>query len=339
MSTPAVPPSPPRRRWLRRALLYAPLLAIVLAVLLHPYPRQTLFGPTVDGVPVAYWQDVYRAQCDRRGSGESLVARALHQLGFEPAAVATADFNRDDMLPVVLGLVGDPSAGVRAEVAHNLTRRPLSDESSTGLLRLLNDPEPWVRSQTAWALSFRAVNLDAALARLIELADDPDALCRVNAAAAAHFISDKSFKRATRILTAALKDSDPEVRRQAASHLLWAGEDNPAIALPALATCVEGDPDPTVRRYSAVALLPFGRAAVPTLAVALRDQDSLVRGAAAGILGRIGPEARDAVPALDRLRNDPDADVRQRALGSLAYIDPKRYPPTKDEPRDPGRDR
>ena len=46
------------RRWLLGLLGAAALLFGVL--MLHPYPRQSLFGPTIRGKPWCEWEDTVR---------------------------------------------------------------------------------------------------------------------------------------------------------------------------------------------------------------------------------------------------------------------------------------
>ena len=52
------------RRWLLGSLVAAALLFGVL--MLHPYPRQSLFGPTIRGKPWCVWENTIRRQYSER---------------------------------------------------------------------------------------------------------------------------------------------------------------------------------------------------------------------------------------------------------------------------------
>ena len=66
MDPQAAPPNktPRPKRWRLRALVCTPLAVLCLVTLLHPYLRQSLFGPTVRGKPLCYWQDQFRARAE-----------------------------------------------------------------------------------------------------------------------------------------------------------------------------------------------------------------------------------------------------------------------------------
>ena len=45
----------------RRLLTFAGILALLFGLaMLHPYPRQSLFGPKIDGVPWCIWENKIR---------------------------------------------------------------------------------------------------------------------------------------------------------------------------------------------------------------------------------------------------------------------------------------
>src|SRR5262249_36308356 len=83
--------------------------------------------------------------------------------------------------------------------------------------------------------------------------------------------------------------------------------------------------DPARRRQAAGALGalgPGGKAAIPSLAAALRDDDEGVCLAAALALGTMGSDARAAVPALAERVKDQKQTVRHAALVALSAIGP-----------------
>src|SRR5438874_10077431 len=100
-------PAPPRpKRWRRRALLYGVLLLLVVLVLLNPYARQSLFGPTVRDLPLCYWQDQFRLAADPTINQSSALNQLLQALGLRRPMVGDIP-NGPDMLPVYLGLLDD----------------------------------------------------------------------------------------------------------------------------------------------------------------------------------------------------------------------------------------
>jgi HEAT repeat protein len=319
-------PRPKRRR--RRAVLYGVLLLVVGLVLLNPYARQSLFGPTVRDMPVCYWQEQFRLANDPNSYQSSGLNRLLEWLGLRRTAAAESPHGRD-MLPVYLGLVDDRSVRVRRNVAHAIAALPGSPESDAALLRLLDDADAQVRADAAYGITFGRPDLKAALPRLTELMDDPSGLCRAHAAEAAYLISGKKLPRAVPVLTAVLSDPDGEARSVAVQALTETAD--PA-ALPAVAACVTQDSSFHVRRTGAFFLKRFGRPAVPALVTLLRDVNPSVREVAAASLGELGERARAAVPALEALRQDTTESVREQAAAALSRIDPERYPVRKDEP-------
>ena len=78
-----------------------------------------------------------------------------------------------------------------------------------------------------------------------------------------------------------------------------------------------------LRMATVIALLRIGRPAVEILIESLRDDDWVVREAAADLLGKIG-DVRAVEPLMERLRLDKDTGVKEHALKSLGLIgDPR----------------
>ena len=124
-------------------------------------------------------------------------------------------------------------------------------------------------------------------------------------------------------LAALLKDSEPRVRRAAASTL-WGLGTRMGPAVPNLAETLR-DPDPDVRLSAAMALESAGShasAAVPALIAALKDSEVQVRLYACKALGAAGPSARAAIPALndaakvDYLRGSAEDALRRIRTGA-----------------------
>ena len=130
-----------------------------------------------------------------------------------------------------------------------------------------------------------------------------------------HKASGKGDPRMIAALTAALKDSDKEVR-ETAMHALVQMRD-PSIYEPLLQALKDTSPD--VREQAAFGLgqLRDRRAVVP-LTEALKDSNADVREQAAFALGQIRDRA--SVPALNIAIKDANPDVREQVVFALGQI-------------------
>lgn len=125
----------------------------------------------------------------------------------------------------------------------------------------------------------------------------------------------KGDPRMIAALTAALKDSDKEVR-ETAMHALVQMRD-PSIFEPLVQALKDGSAD--VRTQAAFGLGQLrDRRAVEPLAGALKDQNAEVRQQAAFALGQI--RDRGAVSALNAAMKDTDAEVREQAVFALGQL-------------------
>ena len=141
---------------------------------------------------------------------------------------------------------------------------------------------------------------------------DSDAEVRQQAAFALSQLRDP---RAVPALTSALKDESDEVREQAIFALSQIRDVN---AVPALTTALS-DPKANVRQQAAFALSQIGdEKAVPALVGALKDKDAEVRQQAAFALSQIGDES--AIEPLTALLKDPSSEVRQQAIFALSQL-------------------
>jgi HEAT repeat protein len=116
-----------------------------------------------------------------------------------------------------------------------------------------------------------------------------------------------------------LEDPDPGVRWEGAMLL---GELGAAAgsAVPALTAALR-DGDGDVRRQAVSTLVEIGApAATPGLIEALASADAAVRREAAQALAEIGPPAPAAVPGLSRALDDSEVEVRQLAVEALGTI-------------------
>ena len=132
---------------------------------------------------------------------------------------------------------------------------------------------------------------------------------------AANFLGNFSDKLAVESLCAALKDTDSETRRFAAASLGKIGDGRAMEPLCAALKDTEG----LVRSRAASALgdIRDGHA-VESLCAVLKDTAGYVRSSAANALGKIGD--RRAAGPLHALVDDPDKDVREAVIEALDKI-------------------
>ncbi len=234
--------------------------------------------------------------------------RAARSLGFLGGAAA-------DVAPVLAGAsLEDPDSDVRAEAVNALERLGTADRVLfDNAVAMLRDPRAEVRARAAWAIG----KLDPALA--IEALQALTERIGVDEAVDGRFGATWAAARmrsgepaALRLLTAALADSEGDVRAEAARAL---GETGPpaAPALPALIGLLT-DSDPFAREQAARALGRIGTAtpdALNGLRAQLGDQLDYVRAAAAEALAHLGSPADPDHRAADgdeRTRELPRAD-------------------------------
>ena len=164
------------------------------------------------------------------------------------------------------------------------------------LIRLLQNPSPYVRGAAARAL-FNTGDARR-VAPLVGLLGDPDPAVRSNATAWLNQLS----AEARNLLIAAMASRDSLVREGAASAL--GGE--PDTGLTTLMIRALKDPDSRVRASAAYALRwNKDRSAVEPLLAVLKDRDLDVRNKAATALGGIKDER--ALPPLIAALGDPDS--------------------------------
>ena len=117
---------------------------------------------------------------------------------------------------------------------------------------------------------------------------------------------------------------DETVHQAAAMALKIIGPDAKA-AIPTLARALRSK-DRAARWAVASAMASIGKDSVPALIDALSDRDPEVRAAAIAGLDMLGPGAQAAVPVLFERLQDENADVRLRAGNALSAIGPAAAP-------------
>lgn len=241
-------------------------------------------------------------------------------------------------------LHGNPDAiSAELERAENI---PCTSECMSFVEDLLDHDSYAVRDAAAWWFARRPAQRKAvaerALARLVTgdsaaVLSAADAIARVGhprmvpdlaAALARTSLSDEARTHTVRalgklahlsanpVLTAAMADASPAVRREAA--LSWAAILRQSGAEPVVGLVSDGDV--SVRRAATQVVGRFAaagaRAALEELVVS--DPDAAVRRNAAWALGRIGDRA--SRPALDAATDDDSSLVRMTALAALRRL-------------------
>lgn len=131
------------------------------------------------------------------------------------------------------------------------------------------------------------------------------------------FLGDAQYAPCVPHLTELVRDADPGTRYLAAKALGQIG-DEAESAVPTLLVAMR-DNDMFLRAGIAGALIKIGYPAVPGLTKALFDRNNAVKRAAAKALGKIGSDR--AVPALTNALVDQDPGVRKFAREALERID------------------
>jgi HEAT repeat protein len=170
------------------------------------------------------------------------------------------------------------------------------------------------------------------LTALRQATRDPDGQVRVAANWTLWRIA--SEKAAVLALKSAVKDAAPAVRAAAAIALTWPGIGSPddlADLAPVLKDLIPTlqDPDANTRGSAAAAILLIcvnskgkAKGAAPALAIAIRNDDPIVRFRVIHALAGVGPEAKSALPEVIRAMHDPDVTTRKSAAWAIGKIGP-----------------
>ncbi len=83
----------------RRLLIGIAISALLFSLtMLHPYPRQSLFGPTIRGKPWCVWEAEVRTFANWEDHGNKLSVRVMAWLGFVPTQMEWNElFNHPEM--------------------------------------------------------------------------------------------------------------------------------------------------------------------------------------------------------------------------------------------------
>src|ERR1043166_481704 len=105
------------RRFLSRHWLLASLGGAMILfglAMLHPFPRQSLFGPTLRGKPWCVWEDAVRRNYNWDQHEKSSWTKTLRWFGVKAVEMDPNDlFNHPEMTPLMVHLTNDPDPEVR----------------------------------------------------------------------------------------------------------------------------------------------------------------------------------------------------------------------------------
>lgn len=291
-----------QRRWCR--LLMACVILFGIACL-HPFFRQSIFGPKIEGIPWCVWEDRIRGY--RVPERRSKFSELLERLGF---------VNRGDSLSLYEILYYRALGNSVEEISCTSAPVPV-------YLHLADDHDQNVRQYALWELTRHASTLGPeALPTLRRRLEDHDPICRAYAARCVRrAVQDPEILNAVLPL---LHHKDYEVRSVAISTLCQMAPHVPETFEP-LATLAEKDDFAT---QSVLLTMPhFGRRAVPILRkrlIAPRDPHNYLGdlGVALGAVRRLGKDAAELTPDLLALQDHPNPTVRELAAEALASVEP-----------------
>jgi HEAT repeat protein len=217
----------------------------------------------------------------------------------------------DEVVPRLVGCLGDSSWRVRKAAVERLAAWPDSDAVASALCRALADGEnPGRRNAAVDALVRRGA---AALPRLVATARDGDPDVRKFAVDALAGIGDA---RATETLIACLRDDDTNVRASAADALGAIGGEAASEAL--CDTARSADQDPLVR-FSALHALAALDAPIRARDLRGAIADPMLRPVALDVLGRVADD-EEAVQELLKGLEGPSRALREAAIRSLLRL-------------------
>ena len=273
-------------RWL---LGFVGIVALLFGLaMLHPYPRQSLFGPTIRGKPRCIWEAEIQRFVPRE---ESWFEKSFAWFRADRHDLTLPEvFDNAEMLPLVLDMLDDPDPRAQQFAMNQIAQfSALQDRSALPRLRLL--------------LATDALDVRLSAARAIWKIDKD--------------------KHVLQVFVKLLDDSDPGLRSLGMMHVASLAGEAPEL-YPHLAGHVN-DSNDRVRSPIMFAMQYFGKKGVPILIVGLNDPSAEVRQAAVDALEELGPVAVEAIPALEARLKDVDATVRRTAPLALQAIDRERF--------------
>ena len=277
------------RRFLTRRRVFS-VLAILLALfglaMLHPYPRQSLFGPKIRGEPWCVWEDTLRRRVHEIEHGRSMWTKLMRWMG--AAAKDELDFNDPELLPLMIELAEDRDPKIRSAVLMTFAySETFLDRAALPMLHRRLKGEGTEHLCYAAIAIWRIDKDRAMIPALIRELDDPR-VDRANAFAGLEFMCSEA----------------PDV-------------------LPMIVP-LASHPQKEVRLETISLMKQFGQECVPVLIQALDDPAKEVRILAISRLS-VRDDVKKAEPALLRLARSDEPEVRVFATDLLCQIDRERF--------------
>jgi hypothetical protein len=338
------------RRWL---LAFVGAAALFFGLLmLHPYPRQSLFGPTIRGKPWCVWEAEVRRHVHPAGRENMLLAKMMRWIGIKDEGMNDDDlFDHVEMLPLLLQMVSDPDPAIRTDIMWRIIHYDnLQHKSWVPVLReRLDDGDLRCRIAAARVLGRIEPN-EPVDHVLLQILNDPNSEHRVGAVQVLMVLRPED--RFAKVVGFA-KDANPDVRSEVLRRLHHFGRKALPILMQGLADpelSVRGDalsaihqlcrvsrdvfpdiiplakhPDEGVRTAAMFMMQIFGVKSMPILIEALDDPAEDVRYQAVFQLENLGPAAKEATPALERRLADTSIGLRRITARAIETIDPERF--------------
>lgn len=290
------------RRWLF-ALIGVAALLFGLAML-HPYPRQSLFGPTIRGKPWCYWE--YEIRC--------YVHHTLHAKSNDVFEKIRRWFGSRD----------GPKWRDRELFAH--------EEMLPLLLELAKDDDKDVRRASEWAIVYyEELHQTPALPVLLDQLHQEDPSSQMYAAGAVWRITkDKQVipivmqvLNTPKNVRLAKPGTVGSYRAKALSVLSEIAREVPALFSDVVGFV--GDDDAGLRTAAMGEMVHFGNQGIPILLKGLDDPDDWVRLRAAESLRSMRTHEKESLLALERLLLTEDSTVRERVVAALVAMDAQRF--------------
>lgn len=226
------------RRWLL-ACVSAPALGFGL-LMLHPYPRQSLFGPTIDGVPWCVWEGEIRSAA-LRSKPKSWFFILLEKVGLLKPSNRIGITEHPQLLPVYLHLADDLDMNVRRFSMASLDRRDLR-------------PEFW-----RWSQEDEATILPVMRQHL----QDDDPMCRL--ICAQYIWSATKDRKMIKVPLAYLDHPDPWIQRGARITLCYLALANPDSFDPISKLAEDATLKKDVRVTAIESMRHFGERGLPVI--------------------------------------------------------------------------
>jgi hypothetical protein len=280
------------RRFLSRRWIFAGVIVMIALPMLHPFVRQSIIGPTIDGIPWCVWEDEARRRADPSPPPETWFHQVMRRFGFmQRNDNPTVDVQSAAALPLHLYLADDRDAKVRRFALRMLAMRlPAHEAEVTPVFR-----------------------------RHLE---DDDSGCRLSAAQGVWFAA--KDLRVKAVLLPLLNENDVDMRRDAVCALGEMANSAPDLFEPFLK--LTEDKDDLVRRQSLIIMGHFGKRSVPILQQALHDPSADMRQLAIHATSIMGKNGKELIPILQALvMDDPVPQIRHDAAHALHKLDAKKF--------------